>query len=245
MTDTEGRSLRQLQGDFARAVAELTRPITRKIVRLNRETTEHTQPSLLEQLHTAVATGREAGGGAGGRGNPLVIDPDAADLLVRIDKEVSDVLRWARAQEPVVDRVAELAEMVGGWAEVELVEWAVNRVRLWVELIAEKLDPSRRMHIGAPCPACGEGMIYRELVGGERVLVPALQVDPVATTASCLACGHYWGSRQDLETLAVGIAERPARPRLRSSAEGNGHRTVTTTGTAAALPGFAESGELA
>ncbi len=238
MTSTsEGRSLRQLRGDLSRAVAELTRPITRKIVRLNRETTAHTQPSLLEQLRIAVATSREAGGNGGGRGTPLVIDPGASDLLARIDKEVTDVLRWARAQEELPDRVQQLAGLAGEWADVDLLEFVVNRMRFWGELITDQLDPMRRMHIGAACPACGEGMVFRELVGGERVLVPALQIDPVTTSASCLSCCTSWGSRQDLETLALGIAESP-RPRLRSGTEGNGHRGSASTTSTVRLPDF-------
>ncbi|EMD22905.1 DUF7340 domain-containing protein [Amycolatopsis azurea] len=230
---TNPKNLRQWQDELASLAAKLTDPITLKVIRDDLTTTTHTKPGLLEQLRQAHAHGGETGKASGSSpGAPIRVA--AADLQRNLDREAATLHFNTLVQDAdVVSRIRAAAGIAGRWADVHRVANAVLELRYMVERIEELLDPPRRLHIAAACPACGQGMVWRlDPSTGELVQAPALALD-ARTGCTCLGCGQVWGP-ENLEFLqGVLTVEQTQRPRLRSSAEGNGHRSevpLTHTG---------------
>ena len=121
------------------------------------------------------------------------------------------------------------AAMAGRWSDPYAIDAITHKLRMWIRAIEGLLDPRPQAHLTAPCPACGERMVWRD-AAGELVQVPALQVD-VRDGCVCLACGHRWHGESGMAVLAAVIdaAPPPPRARLRSSTDGNGGWTAHPT----------------
>jgi hypothetical protein len=225
------REIRALVDELRRAVADLADPITRKVLRDDGSTTTHTAPSLLAQLQDAV--GNSGGrGGVARKGAPLPISPEATDLLAELSYGAA-AMHYNALQHDHADaavHVRSTANIAARWTDWNALAQVVQQLQLWAHAIRALLDPPQRLHIAAPCPRCGERVVWRES-GGELVQVPVLQIDS-ENGCVCLACNHQWppGKLGHLKlSMAVMGTDLP-RPRLRSSAEGNGGRWTETCG---------------
>jgi hypothetical protein len=225
------RTLRQLQSELRRVVAELVDPIERRVIREDRSVTTHRAPSLVEQLRQALAHGGETGK-ASGRHTTEPVRLTAADLLRQLEREAAELHYNAMvADADPVSRLRATAAIAGRWADVDRVAWVVEVLRGWSNRIKGLLDPPRQWNIAAACPACGAGMVWREDPSGDgHVQVPALQVDG-HNGCVCLACGHCWppAHLELLEAVLARAQEEIPRPRLRSGTTGNGGWVNTWT----------------
>lgn len=223
------RTLRQLQDELRRTVAELVDPIPRTVIRDDQTTTTHVAPSLIEQLRQALAHGGETGKAGGSSvGEPLRLA--AADLMRKLERESAELHYNAMvADADPVSRLRATAAIASRWAEVDRVAWVVAALRRWTERIRDLIDPPRQLHLTAACPACGAGMVWREdSERGEVVQVPALHIDGT-NGCVCLACRHTWPPA-NLELLSQVLEQEQARtprPRLQSGATGNVGRPGT------------------
>jgi hypothetical protein len=184
-------------------------PITRRVLRDGGTTTTHTAPSLLHQLRAAGGTSGEGGGGGRGSRNPIPIDPVAVDLLIAINMGAIDLHdRALEHSKPTIEnRVRAVVELAEHWDDPAAIEWATGWLRHWRKSIEDTLDPPRRYHLDAPCPACGSRMAAR-VDNDEIVQVPALLLDSrLGATCQVEACGAHWTPDQ-FEHLARVIREQ-------------------------------------
>lgn len=197
------RELARLRDDVRYAHRDLVDPRERGIIRDNGTTTRHIADlSLLGQL-------REATGSNGGRPNgprkttPMPIDPDAVDLLAAITTTAADLYSsaWHADTNPatadgdnIEQHLAATVAMVCRRTNGQHLLYLHRTLADWVRTIDTMLDPPRRFHLAAPCPACDARMVWQDDPRtGERVQVPALHVDGMRGCV-CLnpKCGHVW-----------------------------------------------------
>lgn len=237
------REVRALVLELRQAVADLVDPIGRKVLRDDGTATAHVAPSLLDQLQDAV--GNSGGrGGVARRDVPMPISAAARDLLTAVTFGAADMHYKAIRRDcpDLADQVRATAAIAGRWTDWQAIIRVVEQLHAWAHEIRELLDPPRRMHVAAPCPACSERMVWRE-AAGDVVQVPALQLlDDLECV--CLACGHRWPPSKlgHLKlSMAVMGTDKP-RPPLRSSAEGNGGRWTETRGNQTGNGGGSDRG---
>lgn len=201
---TQPRTVRQALAELHTAAHDLLDPVVRKVLRDGGHTTEHTAPSLLDQLADASGTSDESGGGGRGSRNPAPIDPGAVDLLVEITTGAVDLHDRALGySEPTIaDHIRAVVALAQHWTDPAAVDWATGWLHHWQRAITNQLDPRRRWHLAEACPACHVHMAST-VDSGDTVLVPALVVD-TTTGADCRACGAHWAPEQ-LEQLAADI----------------------------------------
>jgi hypothetical protein len=192
------RELHRAQAQARAVAAELVDPDVREQPRDDGTVTRHIGPSLLAQLRAAVATGSESGRVVRSRaGLPMVLCAAALDLVHEIESETA--LWWPR-EHAAEARIRAVTAAAGRWTDMDLVARLVAQMRSWAAAIRAYLDPPRRLHIAAACPACDVRMVHRRDDTGAMVLVPVLQVDG-DTGCVCLACRHHWPTTH-LELLA-------------------------------------------
>jgi hypothetical protein len=88
-----------------------------------------------------------------------------------------------------------------GWTDVAELAALARSLTTVANLIRAVLDPPRRYHVAAACPACGVRMVLRPDAYGDHVLTPTLVVDGTEG-CTCLACGQTWPPER-LEHLAL------------------------------------------
>jgi hypothetical protein len=196
--------------ELQEAVHDLCDPREGVMLRDDLTTTEHTAPSLLDQIAALGHGGRsEKSGGSGSR---LPLDPAKLDAWLEIKASAMDlhdraVMHSELTPEQCVRHVAELAQR---WSDPQAVLWARDRVRQWSRMILTVLDPPKRVHIAAACPQCDVRMVWRDDPSlGEEVQAPALSLDS-ETGCTCLACGAHWPPEQ-FEHLALVLGCEPVK----------------------------------
>ena len=189
---TAHRTVHQALGELQAALAELTQPRKRKVLRAGGGTTSHMAPSLLDELRRAIGTSGESGGGGRGSRTPIPVDPPALDLLRKISVDVDHLHQAALTASGLAleEHLRQIGHLATGWASVDTIDWATGWLRHWVGQITGLLDPEQRRSIDAPCPLCGARMASRH-DAGETVQVPALLVD-ARHGADCQACHAHW-----------------------------------------------------
>lgn len=207
------RTMRALHADIRDAARTLTEPGVRVIERDNGLRTEHTAASLLDQLAAATKHGSTRNGaGRGSASAPVAVE--VVDLLRRIRAEAAALWQTYGEGDPtqipreLTQRVRELT--AGACLRVNLDDLThVHRhVSDWITAIRGILDPPRRLHLVAACPACDVRIVHRtDPTTGERVRQPALCVD-TDTGCTCLSCGEQWPT-DHLEHLAQVIGCTP------------------------------------
>lgn len=219
-------TLRELHDELRTLSKELTEETHRPV--FDKETgtlTSHPVPPLLAQLRDAIGASGESGM-TGKRGTPVPLDLGAAWMLAEIERKAVQFHTQALAADAieVEARVRALVAIVGRWTDPNRVAAAVAYLRKWAEGIKGHLDPEKRWHVAAACPACGKRTVRRQNEDGEWVNQPTLQVDG---TNGCMClnpeCGHRWPTTH-LEHLehVIRLNEQHDPPaRLRSSAEGS------------------------
>jgi hypothetical protein len=201
---TQPRTTTQALADLRAALHDLIDPVERKVLRDSGIATSHRAPSLLDQLRAAASTSGESGrGGRGGR-STIPVDPAAVDLMGEIATGVEDM--HARALEhsrpTVEDLLRGAVAMVERWDDPVAIDWAVGWLGHWRRAVLAQLDPPRRYHLAAPCPACHVTMVTRHN-GTEDVQTPTLLID-TTTGAECQSCGAHW-TRDQFEHLNLVI----------------------------------------
>lgn len=181
------------RNDLRHALAELLDPQRHMVLRENGTTTIHTAPSLLLQLERATANGGEIRRSGGRRGTPLPIAVDATDALIKITREAGRLHRQVLTRQygdpaPIIRAAADIASR---WDDAPSLQWITDQLQAWAAAIRAVLDPPRRLHLAAPCPACRARMVLRTDDTGEQVQTPALTVDS-DRGADCLACNAHW-----------------------------------------------------
>lgn len=207
---TDPRTLKILQDQVRTVAKELTEQTNRPVIRDDFTTTTHETPSLLDQLRDAVTTGGETLKG-GRRNAPLPISVAAHDMLTQIETDAVDLHLKALTHDALTaeDRIKALAGIVGRWTDGDAVNTALTYMAKWAAEIRQLLDPPRRLHVAAACPACDTRMVYRQDETGETVQVPALTVDGTVG-CTCLSCHHVWPPG-NLEHLAMVLGCEPIR----------------------------------
>lgn len=194
---TDQRTLRQLQDDTRKALAELVDPIRRGQWRDDGTVSQHTAPSLLDQLREEV--GNSSNRGARRKSTPIPISADAVDLLNTIGAGTIYLVAQADAVPEGISIEAGLRAVVakaGQWTELEPIAGVKYALTGWVKAIRLLLDPPRRLHIAKPCPRCNRLMVWRrDEAIGEDVQQHVLSIDP-ATGCDCLHCGAHWPPEQ-------------------------------------------------
>lgn len=206
----EIRPLQQAQIDLAAAVHDLCDPIRAVMLRDDLTTTEHTAPSLLDQI-AALGHGGDAGKSKGAP-NRLPLDPAKLDAWLEIKAAASDLHDRAvmHSQPTPQQYVRHIVELAQGWSDPQAVLWVRDHLLVWQRMILAVLDPPKRAHIAAPCPQCSVRMVWRDdPSSGERVQSPTLSVDG-ETGCTCLSCGAHW-SPQQLEHLALVLGCAPVK----------------------------------
>jgi hypothetical protein len=189
------RELRQARDHLRDACSALLAPQTAELVRDGGSVTRHVGPSLMAQLRAAVATGGEVTRGPRGTSRPLPIAPDVHDLLAALE---SDVALWPWADRGTTEeRITGTVNALCRTTNLDAITTVDRHLTAWCADIRRLLDPRRRLHLAAPCPACGHRMATtRDPDTGEPVQVHALQVGPAPDTGelqcTCLRCGALW-----------------------------------------------------
>lgn len=182
----------------------------------------HTVPGLLAQLRDAVyGAGVRDGAGSASKAK-LPIQAAALDLLMVIDRQISEVWVQAFKRVPGISRPEALLAEWAAWADDETMVMVAERSVLaadavdgWVRSVSDYFDPPRLAEISAPCVACGERWTYRT-VDGETVRSSALSFRRDRDTgetldARCESCGNVWTPAQFLflaEAIGAGANQQ-------------------------------------
>ena len=116
----------------------------------------HKVPALLDELRAAVTPGNSMSGG-GASGPPIPINPDALDLLRKIDQTAKQDYYEMTG----VNWTKDLDRLLPWVASIDLTpEWSayLERVSLeWIDEITALIWPvkPRRKLVGKVCPSCG------------------------------------------------------------------------------------------
>lgn len=176
--------------DLAVAVAALIDPVTRITLK-----TKQIAPSLYDQLRAATrGTQSQNGTGGGGKSRPPMWT-EAFDLLNEIDTAVG---AWnpGHCCEPATPcRLRCVITRRWRPQDTARVRAITGILTTWATSIDALFDPHHRMHLKTACPQCGEKTTYRADAAGEKVRIPALQIDAVHG-CTCLVCGAFWAPQQ-------------------------------------------------
>lgn len=193
-------NIKEALAELAAAVHDLCDPIQGNVLRDDLKATEHTGPSLLDQI-SRVGHGGDTGKSRGAP-NRLPLDPTKLAALLEIQADATDlhdraVMHSRLTAEEQIRRIHELAQ---SWSDPQAVLWVRDHVRSWQRMISSVLDPERRLSIAAACPQCQARMVMVEQDGSpDRVQVDAIRVDMVdgkPAGATCQACGVSWAPQQ-------------------------------------------------
>jgi hypothetical protein len=154
-----------------------------------------TGASLLDQLYEAIATGSEKGKGGAFFGSKMPISVAAMDLWQEVCRFIG-----ARTLEGCIHQLKAMAFWVDAMTDVDALAKEVAEVQSITLSIRSLLDPPRRLHVAAECPACHVRMVFRRDETGELVQVATLTLDG-SNGCTCLNCGANWKPNQ-LEFLA-------------------------------------------
>lgn len=194
MTTEDQRTLRSFLAKLRSDRALLVQGVYCDIERDDGSTTRQYVPGLLRQLVSAIGNSNEQRRWARTKGGmPIVISVQAFDIMASIERETR---QWATdvGVSVRIDRtVTELCR--GSIDALPRMRHVSDHLDRWVSLINELFDPPRRLHLAAPCPACGRATspVYH-LEDNERVMVPALQIFKVGDghICQCVHCGACW-----------------------------------------------------
>jgi hypothetical protein len=155
-----------------------------------------TIPSLYLQLMDSV-TGEQVntGGGGGSKSRPPLW-LDALDLLAEIDVAL-EIWQPAYTGVPAsVGRMHWLLQRKWRPQDVNRIQDLTNNLRQWAQLIDQKLNPTPKLTLPNPCPACDVAIVYRKDGCGEPVKKPALQIvgKDGHHYCECLNCHYIWDS---------------------------------------------------
>lgn len=182
------------------SLADQIHQLAREHLRTGPDGKAHKVPALLVELRNAVTPGRNSSGG-GASGPPIPIDPDAMDLLAKIEAEAKrDYLdmtgvRWTKDVDTLLPWIAGLDLTPEWYAYYE-------RVTLqWLDAINTLLWPvkPRRKLTGKTCPSCGQSMY-----GEDRKVALSLgcwdnegNMKPIGTwDIECAGCEAHWSGDQ-------------------------------------------------
>ena len=192
-----GKETRKHDGDLTEAFAHLYAAID-TLTEPRIEWADNrvvTVPGLYEQLQTMIAGMQGTGNGSAARSMPPIW-VDAVDILTDIETALD---AWHLPELPrpqpryvsgTTQRLRELGKRSWRPQDTKTVESITKALEEWAADIESKLDPPRKLHIAAACPACGETTAKRTDRAGERVNVPALSVDDDGCT--CQECHAHW-----------------------------------------------------
>lgn len=213
------RELAQFRDQVRVALHELIDPRERGIIRDDGTTTRHQAAlSLLDWLREKVGSSTDRSGGYR-KASPIPISADAVDLLAEITTTTEGLYAgaWHMGTNPITAdgdtieaHLTATTAMVCRHTEGQHLLKLHRYLTGWVHAIDTLLDPPKRFHLAAPCPACGARMVWQDDPRtGERVQVPALHVDGM-NGCVCLnpQCQHVWPTTH-LEHLAKVIGCTP------------------------------------
>lgn len=190
--------------------------ISRAVVRLTEDHTEHTEagvtewPPLLVWLEDAITEVVGRSGGAGGGGVPL--NTDALELLNYIDGRIK-LMRDALHLKPLGARIDEVErlwrtaqdERAGGRMDDEQWETIGDEFIGWVHRIEAEDDRPRKLELTVPCPRCEQRWVMEndQRVSAIRIEFKAGQA-PVADCRNqdCLA---IWAGWKDVAALGYTV----------------------------------------
>jgi len=157
-------------------------------------------PSLYQQLRSSVGGVRMAGSAGVAQSCPPVW-VDAEEQLRNIDTMVQI---WTSASGParcggLTGSADELLPILAGkhWTveQAHHVRALAKIISEWCDDIVTLLNEAHTKYIDAPCPACGESVVYHQNSAGENVRQPALAVI-AETGCTCQSCGYYWAPQR-------------------------------------------------
>lgn len=192
-TTVEVRELRRLQSCVRQSIVAIVDESVIEQACDDGRKIHHRCPSLLSQLSESIVNNVGGRVNGSGRQRKVPIDVEAFDLYRAIDRAWGISGMTLDSAFRTIPGGAALSMDIGGLGDLARSLAAV------ADRIRAVLDPPRRAHIAAPCPACHARMTPRPAPYGD-VLIPALAVDGT-TGCTCLACGHIWPPAQ-LEHLA-------------------------------------------
>lgn len=195
MTTMEQRILNRLRDKLRDDCATLTIGVAVEVNRDDGSKVRQLTPSLIHQLGSSVANSGEIGLTTikRSRGLPIVISVQAFDILADINKETKCWNAHRSLQTRIQLTVAELCTKDA--ASVARMRYVAGHLDTWVRLIRELFNPPKRLHLAAPCPACGESTVnIYNACDTECVRAPALQIThtPRGHECECYACGACW-----------------------------------------------------
>ena len=161
-------------------------------------------PSLLDQLETAVASDLGQGGARRAAMEQIPIDANAADIAMRIRKAVSE---WMGALGARAGLSIPLGQLVRSWHALQLSSTADTTAKLrmlrgWAGEIRGLLDPEIHPDIPGICPRCEFAFVVTDDDVRRRALqgVDGDSYEKVSVT--CQVCGTTWKGREQLLELA-------------------------------------------
>lgn len=153
-------------------------------------------PSPYRQLQSVIAGMQGTGNGHASRSMPPIW-VDAIDILNGIDRDAWQAgLPELPQPQPeytpgAPHRIRELAKRAWRPQDTKRIENLTKALTGWAHKIDVKLNPPRRLHIAAACPACGATTAKHVDSAGEEVNGPALTVI-AEHGCTCLECGSFW-----------------------------------------------------
>jgi hypothetical protein len=206
ITPVDPRILNKTREEVRTALHDLCDPIKRGFLTDSMQVSQHEAPSLLNQLRTAVATGK--GSATRGRGRGLPINIEAHDLLVEIGQRTIWLVQQTGASPAGADIEPNLREVVAACGlslDLESVIGVRGFLRAWVQQIGTLFDPPQRWALWEhACPECDAQTVYRlDESDGEEKRTAALEVAFTGTDVDrkiecvrCLACLEEWQPNQ-------------------------------------------------
>lgn len=217
----------QLRAELDTALRHLTEPSTHPVVRDDTSIATGELPSLLDQLRESLGGHGESNGrGRGGHRTPA--DVTAIDIEEDIEGEAGELQARLETYVPLEARLRHLSD-VGQYLDADALRYALGRVRSWAGRIRSHLDPPRRLHLAARCPACDKRSVMVRTDTGDPEQHAALQVDGERGCV-CLACGEHWPPEQ-LEHLALVLKQQQADDDERKARERDARRAAMTEET--------------
>jgi hypothetical protein len=195
----EMRVIRELRDDARAAVAVIIEPPT--YVQYDddhRILAVHKGASLLDQLDAAKRSGLKRVGGHSALSSLSPLCVAAWDLYEEIDHE------W---RAPGMTLEHSFRTLPIDQSNAETLRLLIKGLRSVDCSIRTLLDPPRRLHLAASCPACRVRTTFLPDETGELVQSAALIVDGT-DGCTCLACGEVWPPDR-LELLAAVLGCQP------------------------------------
>ncbi len=199
VTTVEMKQIKDFHRLIRNAVRELVDEIIVEVLLDDGTRVKHKCPSLLDQLEECITNKKDDPSSGSGRRRVILICVEAFDLRNLIKKEFIEF-----------GGIRSVSSHVAMWTDVEALMRVYDRLVYVADVIRAIIDPPRRYHIAAACPACDSRMAIRRDSAGDLIQVPALTVNGVDGCV-CLACGATWPPGQ-LEHLALVLGCEPLGP---------------------------------